>query len=225
MLSYLILLGGSVLAQQEHTEITPVYNGYRHVITYDARNNKLSDIEQEIWNDKWIDIETDKATYNAANKVTWSISQVWQNFFTYDSLNNLKSFTKQYRYDSVYVNTERHFYTYSSKNEKTSEIIQEWSNDQWVNKSRSKISHEELLNQNWDGKQWVNSDRRTYAYDTRGNVLCQLSQRWDGKQWINVERWTYTFDDSNKQQSYIDEVWDGSEWGPWQPVRDPMPHL
>jgi len=220
---YLLLSGGAAFAQQEHTEITPVYNGFRHVITYDERNNKICDIEQEFLNNKWTTIETEKTAYNAANKVTWFISPIWQNFFTYDARNNLLSFTRQYKYDSVYVNTERYFYTYDSNNTKTREIIQRWTNGEWVNKSRTTISPALQISQVWDSTQWINSVQQTLTHDARGNIICQLSQRWDGKQWENVERWTYTFDANNKQLTYVDEIWDGKKWGPWQPMRDPVP--
>ncbi|HWY98827.1 MAG TPA: hypothetical protein VNY36_07060 [Bacteroidia bacterium] len=219
-----LFMGGNLLAQQGHIEITPVYNGFRDVITYDARNNKISDIEQEFLNGRWQNIGINKTTYDEHNNALSSISQYgWQCFFTYDKRNNRTGFRRQYKHDSGYVNVEQYFYTYDTSNTKTSELLQTWDGKQWVNKSKQTFSHTLRLEETWDGKEWVNSRQTIYTYDDRGNAKCTLAQNWNGKEWVNSERWLYTFDANNKQTSYTDQVWNGTEWGPWQPMRDGIP--
>jgi hypothetical protein len=219
-----LLIGGNLFAQQGRTEITHVYNGFRNVITYDARNDKVSDIEQEFLNNEWRNIGINKATYNDHHKVLSSISQYgWQCFFTYDKRNNMSCFLRQYKQDSAYVNVEQYFYTYDTNNKRASELLQTWNGTEWVNKSLQFFKYDVHLTQTWDGKQWANSRQIKYTYDDRGNNTSQLAQTWNGKEWVNSERWTYIFDASNNQTSYTDEVWTGTEWGPWQPMRDGVP--
>jgi hypothetical protein len=220
---YFILAWGSASAQ--HTEITAVYNGFRDVITYDARNNKISDVEQEQIGNIWKDIGSNKTIYDEHNNVLSAVSQYgWQNFFTYDARNNRTSMLRQYKQDSGYVNYDQYFYTYDSANKKTGEVLQKWDGEQWVNNSQSFFGHERFLQQNWNGKEWINASQRIYTYDARGNKICELYQNWKDDKWVNIERWSYTYNDQNTQLTYVDEIWDGTSWGPWQPMRDGIPH-
>lgn len=93
---------GNISAQVGHTDTTAPYNGFRNVITYDARNNKISDIEQEFIGNAWHSFGINKATYNEHSNILNSISQYgWKNFFTYDSRNNMTSRMTQYWRDST----------------------------------------------------------------------------------------------------------------------------
>jgi len=211
-----------LFAQGARTEITTPFNGFRHVITYDAHNNQTSDTEQEFLNNHWQSIGINRTTYDDRNNILSSLSQYgWQCFYTYDKRNNRTSMVRQYKQDTGYVNVERYYYTYDTNNKKTSERQQEWKGQQWVNMTQIFYSHEMKLSEMWDGKEWVNSTKDTFTYDDRGNTICQLEQYWDGKQWVNSQRWLYTFDLDNKQGSYTNEVWRNNNWGPWEPIADP----
>ncbi len=52
ILCCLILAAKSLLAQQGRIDTTAPHNGFRNVMTYDAHDNKVSDIEQELLNGK-----------------------------------------------------------------------------------------------------------------------------------------------------------------------------
>jgi len=212
-------------AQHGHTEITPVYNGFRDVITYDEQNNKISDIEQEFTNNAWHNIGINKAAYDTHNNVISSVSQYgWQCFFSYDTHNNLTCWIRQYKHDSAYANYEQYFYTYDTGKTKKSEILQTWNGKEWVNKSKKMFSHDSNLEQVWSGKEWVNSSHTLYTYNIKGNKTCVLLQYWMDSVWVNRERWLTTYDANNKEASYTDQIWEDKCWVPWQAMKDGVPN-
>ncbi len=202
-------------------------NNNQHAYTYDANNNRTSELWQIYYN--WDGGSLGNFTYNtytydANNNLTiekwysWAGSDWGTNpttiTRTYDANNNKIS---EY-WEGGYATTMRTYFTYDASNNNTNITEQINSGGIWVNYMQSSFTFDANNNQissiekNGNGSDWVNSRKDTLTYDANNNQLSVLSQTWNGSTWVNSSLGTSTYDSYNNRIGDLFQNWTGSAW-------------
>ena len=68
------------------------------------------------------------------------------------------------------------------------------------------------LTENRQNNAWVNHALNKYTYDSKGNMLTNLSELWQSNNWVTNMRWTYTYDGTGNMLTYLWEIYQNSKW-------------
>lgn len=172
--------------------------------TYDANNNRLSQLTQQ-WNGSaWVNEYQYLYTYDANNNqlseswLQWngaSWDNMYQYLYTYDANNNRISFLHQTWNVSSWLNFEQYLYTYNVNNKLVNELGKFWGSSIWNN--------------------WY---QKTFTYDANNNQLTEFEQSWSSGNWVNYFQFNCTYDVNNNLINYYDQQWNttSSAWDSWR---------
>ncbi|MBI4945831.1 MAG: T9SS type A sorting domain-containing protein [Bacteroidetes bacterium] len=176
------------------------YTKYKHIYTYDANKNMLTD--QEKFANALVDTMKFTYTYDVNNNKTSELGQSWT------------SSTSQWKNQYKYTNT------YDVNNNITSQVHQTWNGSAWVTISRYTYTYDVNKNltlqkyQTGNGSTWTDAEQYAFTYDGNNNLITDTDQSWDSNTstWVNYGKYTYTYDGSNNQTSVIVQSGNGSPW-------------
>jgi hypothetical protein len=172
----------------------------RDTYTYDASNNRLSDLYESWSNGQWVNVDRDTYTYDASNNRLSDLYESWSN--------------------GQWAGTYRYTYTYDASNNRLTDLSEHWWNGQWVGTDRGTYTYDASnnrltdLSEYWWNGQWVFAYRGTYTYDASYNKLTDLSEHWSNGQWVGTDRDAYTYDAQENPTSFWHYSWLNSSWTP-----------
>ena len=175
---------------------------YNMFCSYDSHGNLLTHLRIDASTGDTIKKITN--TYDVAQRITKTISQVWNN--------------------GNWENYEQYYYEYDEHDNMTIFLYYSWQGS-WVPSMGAKNIYTydnnnmvEHISQTWDQMlvAWVNSTKYIYTYDVNGYRTEQVYQYWDTNMgiWYSSFKETYVLGASGIVNEMIDQNWDnvGSTW-------------
>ncbi len=182
-------------ANNQVTEITQEWidstsawvNNDKYIITYNASNFPIQEINQYWQTNAWVNSNKDTYVYDSKGKQSsetdynWSSGSWVNGSLTTDYrdpvTDSLTSYIYQYWNGSAYVNSSKDLYSYSSSTGQLQGLIyQYWdaTTTSWINSQNTNYQYDNtyknkigtVITQNWSAYHngWVNSDELIYTY-------------------------------------------------------------
>ena len=195
--------------------------------SYDANNNMIEELYQELNSGNWENISKFTITYDTNNNMIEELHQVWNGSnwtiswkysYAYDMNNNIIQELKQTWNGSNWVNSVQTIFIYDENNTMIEELNQEWSGSEWLNNLKQTYTYDstnykiEELWQNWDGSNWVNYLTLGFTYDTNNNLIESIWQIWEDYNWVNYRKYTYSYNVNNIRTETIYFAWWATVW-------------
>ena len=203
-------------------------NGRRTSYTYDIKGNILTQLNEELTNNSWVNIQEYSCTYdNKGNLLTflnrhWT-NNSWVNFdtstYTYDSNGNELTYLYKTWTNNTWLNIKRYTRTYDNNRKMLTELGEYWTNNSWVNSSKGTYAYDNNGNMSiskkdssWENNPWFEHNNGAYTYDNNGNMLTSINEHLFGTFVSESYRYTYTYDIKGNKLTYLDERWTNTSW-------------
>ena len=208
-----------------------VYESNHYTFTYDAHNNKLSELTQ-YWNGTQLqNYELATYTYNEKNyndtiihQVWNSNENIWNNYDMYlymrDNHGNITNGLRKTWINDEWINYRGTVYTYDTNDNLLSLMLLLWQNDAWINDrqyiysydfNNNMLSKSELLFDKTNNK-WMNWERFLYTYNEAHCLSSSTWQEGSGEAWVNRDRLLNEYDHENNKISTLVQLWKNNTW-------------
>ena len=181
---------------------------------------------------RYIPVDLEKYTYNAACKVTrinekeWDLAQrrwneLVQRSFTYDAQNRVTNEQIRVVSNNIARDSARVIHAYNAaETQPTSIISQSIVAGTWVNESLQEFSYTTAKKINtqtfkeWNGTTWQNVNRIINTFDAQNRLLNKVEQEPNTSAWVNTDRTTFAYTAQNVLKSARSQKWlvDSSKW-------------
>jgi hypothetical protein len=193
--------------------------------TFDANNNRLSNLTETWDNGSWVNGDKYIWTYTPEGFEETYIRQAWQNGWknqngevkTYDASGNLLTSIQQNWVNNAWENATRTTNYFTPTNLKSNEYKALWINNAWVDDTRYKYTYtnfgkeEQVLFQQNNGAGLENTKRTTNLYNANNKLYERLEEVFVlNSTWLNSKRISYTFDVQGNIASYTWENWNSN---------------
>ena len=208
-----------------------VYFDNHYTYTYDANNNKLSELIR-YWNGNQLkNYKLATYTYNENNYNDTIVNQTWNNdennwenydlrIYKYDDHGNITNGLRQTWVNNEWINYRGTAYIYNANDKLLSLTLLLWEYDAWINDRQyiytydpinNMLSKSELL---WDktNNKWIKWEQFLYTYNEANCLLSSTWQEGSGEKWINTGREVYEYDSSNNKISALGQWWKNNTW-------------
>jgi len=196
-------------------------------MTYDARQNELTDLGKDWQNDQWTNSWRSTCTYDAKGDLLTVYGEDWQNgqwstseldTYTYNASGNFLTDLFEVWENGQLTNSQSDTITYDASGNPLTDLRRDSLNGQWTNSEFDTMTYDasghELtdLSEDWLNGQWTNSELVTYTYDTGGHELTGSDEEWQNDQWTNSSFDTMTYDATGHELTHLEELWQNAQW-------------
>lgn len=208
--------------QLTNTNNNGLENYKRVTNTFDANNNRLTNLTETWDNGSWINGDKFVMTYTPQGFEESYTRQLWQNGWknqngeikTFDANGNVITRIARTWVNNAWVNDSRNTYTYDTDNRQLTDLKELWTNNAWVEDSKTTNTYNglgkitEVVLQENGGAGLENKKRTTSLYNANNKLYQRTDEVWVlNSTWLNSVQVVYTFDVQGNFASFTYYEW------------------